>query len=206
MTSFSDLLDDVDLCSFMGDVAYFFGSVWARTCALVARLMAHVMTYVRGYVRLDIMIVNPLANQYYSFADAKMNTAYDGDSGLDLYIIESVHFAPGESKKIPLGIACKATYVRGPRPFCWGTGYDIRPRSSISNGPLRLSNSVGTIDAGYRGELMLALDNIKPAEYTLPAGTRITQIVANHTSLRPRIVTKLDSTARGSGGFGSSGK
>ena len=54
----------------------------------------------------------------------------------------------------------------------------IFQRSSIAKTPLRLSNTPGLIDKGYRGELMAAFDNLNDEDYTLKAGTRLIQVVA----------------------------
>ena len=80
------------------------------------------------------------------------------------------------------------------------------PRSSISKTPLRLCNSIGLIDAGYRGEIMAAVDNIKQEDYTINSGQRLFQIVAMDGSpLSFELVIKLSTTGRGAGGFGSTG-
>ena len=80
------------------------------------------------------------------------------------------------------------------------------PRSSISKTPIRLCNSVGLIDAGYRGEIMAAVDNIKQEDYTISAGQRLFQIVAMDGSpLSFELVDELSTTSRGAGGFGSTG-
>jgi dUTP pyrophosphatase len=80
----------------------------------------------------------------------------------------------------------------------------IFPRSSISKTPLRLANSIGLIDAGYRGEILAAVDNIRGEDYTVKAGDRLVQAVAfNGGSISIKIVESLDATSRGEGGFGS---
>ena len=80
------------------------------------------------------------------------------------------------------------------------------PRSSISKTPLRLCNSIGLIDAGYRGEIMAAVDNIKEEDYTIDFGQELFQIVAMDGSpLTFELVDTLSQTDRGDGGFGSTG-
>ena len=84
--------------------------------------------------------------------------------------------------------------------------YYLYPRSSISKTPLRMSNSVGIIDAGYRGEIIAKVDNLSNDDYKIEKGTRLFQIC--DASLEPielRIVDKLSETTRGVGGFGSTG-
>ena len=123
---------------------------------------------------------------------------HDGDAGLDLYILEDITFNPGETKLIKLGISCE------PKD---GKAYYLFPRSSISKTPLRLSNSIGLIDGGYRGEIMASCDNIKDFEFTAKRGDRLFQLVSSDSSpISYKIADKLSSTTRGSGGFGSTGK
>ncbi len=80
----------------------------------------------------------------------------------------------------------------------------LYPRSSISKTPLRLSNSIGLIDAGYRGEVIAAVDNIRSVPFTVKKGDRLVQAVAfNGGPISFEIVSELDSTSRGDGMFGS---
>jgi dUTP pyrophosphatase len=85
----------------------------------------------------------------------------------------------------------------------------LLPRSSLSKTPLRLSNSVGLIDAGYRGTLIAKVDNHGPADLAVAKNTRYFQIAA--PDLLPfddiRIVDEIPggATIRGAGGFGSTG-
>ena len=84
------------------------------------------------------------------------------------------------------------------------TAFYLYPRSSISSTPLRLANSVGIIDSGYRGEIKAAFDCAEP--YTLKKNQRIVQVCT--PTLEPmyvQVVNALTSTARGDGGFGSTG-
>ena len=81
------------------------------------------------------------------------------------------------------------------------------PRSSISKTPLRMANSIGIIDAGYRGEIMAAVDNISDEDYMISPGDRLFQLV--HPTLYPihaSVESNLSDTERGEGGFGSTGK
>jgi len=87
--------------------------------------------------------------------------------------------------------------------------YFLMPRSSLVKTPLMLANHVGLIDMGYRGEIMGALRNLSNADYTVAAHTRLLQLC--HPSALPILVSivetpeQLSSTARGDGGFGSTG-
>ncbi len=123
---------------------------------------------------------------------------HEGDAGLDLYVLEELKFLPGETNLIKLGISCQPAD---------GKAYYLFPRSSISKTPLRMSNSIGLIDGGYRGEIMASCDNIKDKEYIIRKGQRLFQLVATDSSLISyKIVDILDETSRGKGGFGSTGK
>ena len=120
-----------------------------------------------------------------------------GDAGLDLFVVENQTIEGGKTELINLGISCETTDKRP---------YFLMPRSSISKTPIRLCNSIGLIDAGYRGEIMAAVDNIKEEDYTINAGQRLFQIVAMDGSpLSFELVDALSSTSRGAGGFGSTG-
>ena len=123
---------------------------------------------------------------------------HEGDAGLDLYILEELEFLPGETHLIKLGISCQPIN---------GKAYYLFPRSSISKTPLRMSNSIGLIDAGYRGEIMASCDNIKNEPYVITKGQRLFQLVAIDSSpISYKIVDLLEDTTRGQGGFGSTGK
>lgn len=130
------------------------------------------------------------------------------DSGFDLFIppgpgLKEAWVVPaGGSVKIPLGVVM-VDYDSDmkSRPFY------IYPRSSISKGPLRLANSVGIIDAGYRGELTIVLDNIANSPFLLYPGCRLVQVC--RPGLLPfhvEFTKQVDDTKRGQDGFGSTGK
>ena len=126
-----------------------------------------------------------------------------GDSGLDLFCPETITINPGETVKINLQIKCEALSNDEQR----NVSYYLYPRSSIIKTPLRLSNSVGIIDAGYRGDIIACVDNIKNESYTITQGDRLFQICAGN--LEPivfKLVDELSNTQRGSGGFGSTGQ
>ncbi|MBM4152980.1 MAG: hypothetical protein FJ220_05620, partial [Kiritimatiellaceae bacterium] len=102
-----------------------------------------------------------------------------------------------ETKAIKLGISCQPVD---------GRAYYLFPRSSISKTPLRMSNSIGLIDGGYRGEIMAMCDHIKSEPYTVEKGQRLFQLVSTDSSpIHYELVDTLTETTRGSGGFGSTG-
>ena len=123
---------------------------------------------------------------------------HDGDAGLDVYIVEQQTLTAGETALIHLQIACESN---DNQPFL------LMPRSSIAKTPLRLCNSIGLIDGGYRGEIMAAVDNIKGEDYTVKPNQRLFQLVAmNGSPISFEIVNELSKSSRGKGGFGSTGK
>lgn len=126
--------------------------------------------------------------------------AHEGDAAADLYAAETVTI-PGLS----FGNMIR-TGVHIALPKRW-VAY-IVPRSSIgAKTPLRLSNSVGVIDSGYRGPLGVLYDNISDSDYTINAGDRIAQLIVMPSyNFKAKQVEALDETERGEGGFGSSGK
>ncbi len=97
---------------------------------------------------------------------------------------------------------------------CYGTGLAMEipihhvgllfPRSSVSKTDLRLCNSVGVIDSGYRGEIMVKFDNLGDSHYQV--GDRVAQLIlVPIPSVQFVEVTNLPKSDRGEGGFGSSG-
>ena len=123
---------------------------------------------------------------------------HQGDAGLDLFIIENQTIEAGSSMRIHLGISCENLDSKP---------YLLMARSSISKTPIRLSNSVGLIDAGYRGEIMAAVDNIKDYSYNIEKGQRLFQLVSmSGEAIHFDLVDTLSDSSRGEGGFGSTGK
>ena len=124
-----------------------------------------------------------------------------GDAGLDLYCPEDITIDPRDTKRIDFQIQCEGISDSDSyKNVC----YYLHCRSSISKTPLRLANSVGIIDAGYRGNLMAAVDNTGDAPYTIEAGQRLFQITGRY--LEPidlTLVEELSDSERGAGGFGS---
>lgn len=126
-----------------------------------------------------------------------------GDAGLDLYCPEDMVIEPKKMKMIDLGIQCEAVSDSDSgKNVC----YYLHCRSSISKTPLRLANSVGIIDSGYRGNIMAAVDNISDEPYEVKRGQRLFQITGRYLeAIELYLVNELSVTDRGSGGFGSTG-
>lgn len=162
-------------------------------------------------VKTTLDIFDEAANKYHNYAielpmtvdtagGAKVPTyAHQTDAAADLYAMETVTLAPHSlGNKIRTGVKIQL-------PECWQAF--ILPRSSIgAKTPLRLSNSVGLIDSGYRGELGVLYDNIGDEEYTINAGDRIAQLLVMPSyRFQAKVVDILADSDRGEGGFGSSG-
>jgi len=147
-------------------------------------------------IDLRIKILDDEAGSYY-----KNVHNLDGDAGLDLHCPQQLIIEPGEMHLIKMGIACEMTDEYLPVSFM------LVPRSSISKTPLRMANSIGIIDSGYRGEIMAAVDNTGNEDYMIVPGQRLFQII--NPTLYPftvGVVDELSETERGDGGFGSTGK
>jgi dUTP pyrophosphatase len=125
--------------------------------------------------------------------------AYPGDAGLDLYALDAGTIPAGERASVPTGIA-----VEIPE----GQAGLVLPRSGLAaRHGIALVNAPGLIDSGYRGELkVLLLNTDAGADWSYAAGDRIAQLVLVRIETpMPEAVAELGDTARGSGGFGSSG-
>ncbi len=136
---------------------------------------------------------NPASKERY----ARHGHYHAGDAGLDLFIMEDSSIKAGDTAALKLQISCETAS---------GQPYYLMPRSSISKTPLRMSNSIGLIDGGYRGEIIAMVDNIKTEDYQVTAGDRLFQLVAMDGSpITFELVETLSDSSRGSGGFGSTG-
>jgi dUTP pyrophosphatase len=126
--------------------------------------------------------------------------AHEGDAGLDLYAAEEAHMGPGERWGVGTGIAVEIPP---------GHAGLVLPRSGLAREHgITLVNSPGLIDSGYRGEVRVLLLNTDPAETVkIEVGARIAQLVLTPVVLaEPAETTTLTESARGEGGFGSSGR
>ncbi len=121
-------------------------------------------------------------------------------AGADLLaaVDHDIEVAPLERRIVPTGISIALPV---------GFEAQVRPRSGLAakNG-ITLVNAPGTIDADYRGEIGVILVNLSKEPFRISRGMRIAQlVVARHARAVWREVSELDRTARGAGGFGSTG-
>ena len=143
---------------------------------------------------MNLQIVNKSKNEMPAYATA-------GAAGFDLRanIEESITLKNGERKLVPTGL-----FMAIP------VGYEgqVRPRSGLAfKQGLTVLNTPGTIDSDYRGEVGVILINLSGDEQVINSGDRIAQMVfAKHETAIIESVESLDSTERGEGGFGSTGK
>lgn len=152
--------------------------------------------------------------------DAKMPAyAHVTDAGMDVYALEDITIAPGETKLIPLGIK-----IALPK----GYEFQVRPKSGrCLKTKLRVANTPGTIDAGYRDEICVIIDNIEPfiksadltvdgtltnvqfgSSYTIGKGEKFAQLVMCEVTkavfYQVDCVDHIENDGR-TGGFGSTG-
>ncbi len=123
-----------------------------------------------------------------------------GAAGIDLpaAVADDVVIAPGKRALIPTGFA-----IALPDGF----EAQVRPRSGLAvRHGISIVNAPGTVDADYRGEVMVCLINHGEESFTVTRGARIAQmVVAPVTRVRLNEAQSLDATERGAGGFGSTG-
>ncbi|HEX4137691.1 MAG TPA: dUTP diphosphatase [Bryobacteraceae bacterium] len=122
----------------------------------------------------------------------------DEDAGMDLCSVEAVSIGPGETKLVPTGLAIELP-----------AGYEaqIRPRSGLAlKHSITLPNSPATIDPGYRGEIRVILLNLGREPYEISPGERIAQMIIARYEAVQWEEGELGDSARGEGGFGSSGR
>jgi dUTP diphosphatase len=126
------------------------------------------------------------------------NPATPGSAGYDLSSAEEGDLAPLERKLFRTGFSVAVP-----------DGYEcqLRPRSGLAlRHGITLPNTPATVDSDYRGELMVALVNLSSETFRVTRGMRIAQmIIARVERVAFRAVESLPPTARGTGGFGSSG-
>ena len=124
--------------------------------------------------------------------------ATTGAAGMDVVSAEDVEIAPGARHAVATGLAVAIPH---------GFEFQVRPRSGLAlKHGVTVANAPGTIDSDYRGELKVILINLGDAGFEVRRGDRVAQLV-----LAPVVrgawveVATLDETARGEGGFGSTG-
>ncbi len=124
--------------------------------------------------------------------------AHPGDAGLDLFSVEEKEILPGETALIRTGIVIELPE---------NTEAEIRPRSGLAlNHQVTLLNTPGTIDWGYRGEIKAIMINHGKKTFKVENGMKIAQMIIKPVlTVEVEEVKEISETARGKGGFGSTG-
>lgn len=124
--------------------------------------------------------------------------AHKGDAGVDLYSTGDYTLKPGERVLVSTGIK-----IAVPK------GYEaqIRPKSGLAlNHGISIVNTPGTIDSSYRGEVRIIIINHGKENFKIEKGKKIAQMIFNKVEEAEfEEIEELDNTARGEGGFGSTG-
>ncbi len=142
---------------------------------------------------MEIKIVNKSSNPLPEYG-----TEHAAGMDLRAFLMNTVTLKPLERALIPTGL-----YIELP------VGYEaqIRPRSGLAiKKGITVLNTPGTIDADYRGEIGIILINLSSIDVTIEHGERICQmVIAKHEHVKLKDVNEISQTARGDGGFGSTG-
>lgn len=143
---------------------------------------------------VSVNIINKSANELPGY-----QTEHSAGMDLRANLAETITLLPGQRKLIPTGL-----FIELPE------GYEaqIRPRSGLAlKHGITVLNSPGTVDADYRGEIMVLLINLSDVPFEIENGERVAQmIVSPYQQVRWQAVDALTETRRGAGGYGSTGK
>lgn len=125
--------------------------------------------------------------------------AYPADAGADLATVVAVQLAPGQRASVPTGVS-----------LALPTGYAgfVHPRSGLARRHgIGIVNAPGTVDAGYRGEILVQLINLGQEPVSLAPGDRIAQLIVAPVAMASFMpVEALPESERGPAGHGSSGR
>ena len=152
-------------------------------------------------IKYNLMFLNNNDKENYKeLYNSRSN--YEDDAGLDLFIMKRI-VVPKKSISFKIKLGIKINAYKDDKL----TSYNIYPRSSMGlKTPLRLSNSIGLVDKGYTGELMIVVDNVSEEDYVIDEGSRLVQLVGPvHESNIINIVDEIVETNRSVNGFGSTG-
>ena len=166
-----------------------------------------------SFYTLEILFENEEIANYYS-----KRCNFEDDAGVDLYCPTPVYVGCNQqvATMVDYKIKCRMLDENNRQ-----VSYYLYPRSSISKTPLQLANSVGIIDCSFRGSIKAAFRNTYLTQnwihgesdekedygYTIQEGERLVQICGpTLLPIKVKLVDSLDSTERGEGGFGSTGK
>lgn len=153
-----------------------------------------------GYVSLSAVYVNPYRVDFVQL-DLEAKLPFYGSKEAacgDLYSVKDMVIPPGKVSMIPTGL--QVAYIPE------GYKLEIYDRSGMGAKGIMVANGVGQIDSDYRGELKVLLYNTNDVDFVVSVGDRIAQVAVEEVIKMPfSFVEKVESTERGSGGFGSTG-
>jgi dUTP pyrophosphatase len=159
---------------------------------------------------------NELLNLYTDFSRKHNSVVMDGglfDAGIDLFCPEKLIMSGRQTGKVDHCVKAAMEFIDNiDKDSGIPVGYYLYPRSSTgTKTPLRLSNSIGIIDSGYRGHIIAVFDNWQDVNFTIEPYQRLVQLCPPNLTypIYVRLVEKeedLGVTVRGGGGFGSTGK
>lgn len=178
-------------------------------------------TSTRPYFILKVWVPSEMSElrEFYAHAQTKHNNAIQPvlagenktfDAGFDLICPGMISATAQNTTKINHQVRCSMMKVL-PDDDQHSVGYYLYPRSSTgTKTPLRLANSVGIIDSGYRGDIIAAVDNWTSDDYVVDKGHRIVQLCPPDLSYPIWVVLvenieELGNSERGASGFGSTG-
>ena len=183
----------------------------------IRNLQSSLLEIYGSYMHLKVFVDtndDELKNKYIEAIDSHhnklINNIHHIDAGFDLLSPETIQFTASRVNKLDYNVSCSAKIYNKNNNF--NTGFYMYPRSSISKSNIRLANNVGIIDAGYRGHLIGMFDVIYPVGIHITTNKFERQIQICAPGLIPIFVELVnlreelgEETARGSGGFGSTG-
>jgi dUTP pyrophosphatase len=164
------------------------------------------------YVDKSVPELYELYQNHIEVHNSNMDKERYPDAGFDLFIPESqtIRHDPNSSYYIDFKVKMEMKFKSNDNSFPTPSAFYLYPRSSISKTPLMLSNHVGIIDSGYRGNIKAAVRCIQVDQFYVQKFQRLVQIChPSLCSIKVKLVeteNDLTCTSRGEGGFGSTGK
>ena len=149
-------------------------------------------------LNIKVCSENPLVKEFYE----KFSLHHLGDSGIDLYNFNEIIVNPFQVGTIDYEIQCELIDLTV-NEFA---SYLLVPRSSISNTDFQMANSIGIIDAGYRGNIKAKVRNFNTDIGTLKYGSFFQIVAPDLKPIMVKLVGELSQTTRNDGGFGSTNK
>jgi dUTP pyrophosphatase len=155
------------------------------------------MSFPKSKYQLNVMVdsSNPRVKEHYE----SFTSHHDGDSGVDLYNFKDIPVEFLRVGTVDFEIKCEMVDM-DTNEF---TSYYLVPRSSISKTSFQLANSVGIIDAGYRGNLMAKVRCFEENGAVMRQGSHFQIVAPDLKPIKVNVVNCISDTSRNDGGFGS---